>query len=306
MTTSIRIQEPLNLGAVKVWPLIAPAPEVPTGTSYKTGLLQFEEMPDPDPNMLQVTNPTAQNIAVLWGTIIAGLKQTRMSANSVIVPRGMTIGLHTYCVEENRFSKPVTPAVAGRAPLSVMGSGSTFDFETLSWARDTKTNQRKVWKSVAAQEARSGRRDTGSLEQIMREDSVNIEAVRDFMLNIETVKEIRPQFNGYAIAVGDEPIIMEVLGNLNEAPNQLLETLRGLAFDLDAQDVCRVTDSQIERFVAGLTDQTITKNSRGDWDWTIEGGDESLEVRQLLDSQGSLVQVAMMNKRHRVLVGAQL
>lgn len=303
MTTKIEIQRAINLGAVKVWPLNAPAPEVETKTSFNSNLLKFEEMPDPDPNMLQVTNPTAEDITVLWGTVIAGLQQTRMCAVSVIVPRGMTIGLDTFCVEQHRFSNPVKPEIAGRAPLTVMSAGSIFDSDSKRWIRGTSVNQRRVWSSVSRQEVRGGRRATSSLEQIMREDSETFDALRSFHRSIESAFEGEETFNGFAIAVGDQPMLMEVLGKSSEAPRLLEETLRGLAFDLESQIDCVVTDSEIERFIDSLTDHEIARESRGDWEWSLEGGDASAEIRQLLDRQGSLVQVTMVNKQHRTLIG---
>jgi hypothetical protein len=300
----MKVGKPLDLGAVKVWPLIAPAHTFGTRTSFNVTDLQFEEMPDPDPRMLQVTNPTTDNIAVMWGTIIAGLRQTRMCAGSVIVPRGMTIALDTYCVEQNRFDNPVEPSVVGRAPISVMASGSIFDESRGRWIRGSSLGQRKTWDSIARQESRGGQRATSSLEQIMREDLSTFAELRNFEESVSTVIDPVAEFHGYAIAVGDQPLVLEIFGNPSEAPKQLSDTLRGLAFDIEQESRCRVTDSEIHRFINGAILSEMKNREVSDWELLLEGGDSGSEVRQLQDTQGNLVQMTMVNRNHRILIGA--
>lgn len=304
MTTLLKVGRPINLGAVKVWPLIAPAHTFGSSTSFNVNGLLFDEMPDPDPRMLQVANPTDEDIAVIWGTIIAGLRQTRMCAGSVIVPRGTTIGLETYCVEQGRFENPVEPTVFGRAPISVMASGSVFDDSQARWIRGSALGQRKTWDSIARQESRGGQRATSSLEQIMREDFSNFPELRNFEESIASNIELEAEFHGYAIAAGDQPLVLELFGSSKEAPRQLAETLRGLAFDIERESSCLVSDSEIERFIDGMTLTPVRNREVSDWELLLEGGDSGSELRKLHDTQGELVQMTLVNRNHRILIGA--
>lgn len=304
MTTILEVRKPIAFGAVKVWPVVAPSYTFGTSTSFNVNDLVFDEMPEPEPRMLQVTNPTEDNIAVVWGTIIAGLRQTRMCAGSVIVPKGTTIGLATYCVEQGRFDNPVEPSVAGRAPISIMTAGSFFDISQSRWIRGSAQGQRRTWDSIARQESRSGRRATSSLAQIMSEDFSSFPKINSFETAITSRIDPSVQFHGYAIALGNQPLVLELFGSEEEAPKQLADALRGLAFDLEQENTCQVSDSEIRRFIDEANLTNIRNREASEWELILEGGDSSSELRKLLDTDGELVQMTMVNRNHRILIGA--
>jgi hypothetical protein len=138
----------------------------------------------------------------------------------------------------------------------------------------------------------------------MREDVSSFPKLRNFESSITSSVDPEAVFHGYAIAVGDQPLVLELFGSDKEAPKHLADTLRGLAFDIERESDCLVSDSEIQRFIDGMPLSSLHSREFSGRELLLEGGDSSSELRKLYDAEGELVQMTLVNRDHRILIGA--
>lgn len=103
------------LGGVGLWPIHLSRDTVSKSTTDFASL-EFEELPDADPNMIAARNPTSSPAVIPSGITVSGLNQNRMIHSPLMVPAGMTIGVPVFCIEKHRFGNYTSPSISGRAP----------------------------------------------------------------------------------------------------------------------------------------------------------------------------------------------
>ena len=134
------------------------------------------------------------------------------------------------------------------------------------WKLDRESRQSRVWDQVHRQEERSGTRPTHSLEQVMREDSS---------------KEYVPR------------VIQTVSGQL----------MRAISFDVEHLEYLPTDRETVERFINEASLNKLQQISDNDWAIILSGGTSGVETRASMDLEERFLQITVMNRRHRVLMG---
>ncbi|QJY49831.1 ARPP-1 family domain-containing protein [Pseudonocardia broussonetiae] len=128
----VHVGNPVVRGALTVFPVFNGAAVADTG--YALGGVVVAERRDAAVGELLVTNPGDRPALVLEGELLAGGRQDRVAARSVLVEPGSAAVLPVRCVEQARWAGAGVHARDGRrAPLAVR----------------TASGQREVWERVA-------------------------------------------------------------------------------------------------------------------------------------------------------------
>jgi len=114
MTTAVALGMPQEFGPIEVWPLHSHGATL-TGFSGGLGSLDLSEAVEPDPNLLSATNKGSEAVFLPMGFLIGGLQQSRMTAEDLVIPAGLSIEIPVMCVEVGRWriqaDNPDTPEV---------------------------------------------------------------------------------------------------------------------------------------------------------------------------------------------------
>lgn len=307
MINDLTIGKPKQIGPLEVWPLSwKGTSNVPYRMPPLTGELKFEEFDDgdgPRVSCIQVKNHSTHDFLIPSGWIVgAELLQVRSFNFAELVPAGQAILADVTCVEKGRWSSGVNRVDAGRAPISVITAGWDFHQESRTWRINRQTRQSRVWSQVSRQENRSGIRDTNSLEQIMREDSVSDSNLANLHREIKSHLQSWEDQNGALIVFGGEPLLMEFFSNTKAFENILRETLNSLAFDLDHFRFRSVAQSHIEGFIRDSGLESMHMLSEDEWSLLMGGGNEKIDTKAILDRNKKVMNLTAINRSHRILL----
>lgn len=307
MTDDIKIGVSQQIGPLEVWPL---ALEGLSGAAYETPPindgLKFEEYDDgdgPRVSCIVVENLLDVDYLIPSGWIVgAELLQVRSFNNAELIPAGQSILADVSCVEQGRWSRGKNKVDGGRAPISVMAAGWDFHEESQSWRINRQTRQSRVWSQVSRQENRSGVRETSSLEQIMREDSIANTNLYRLHQEIQGSLQSKGEQNGVLVAYEGEPILMEFYSDKKASKNILKETLKSLVFDLDNFQLRPTAKSHVDRFIRESGIERMRLLSRDQWAHLMGGGNRNVDTRATLDSDQKIMHLIAINRSHRILM----
>jgi hypothetical protein len=306
--TSIQIstQASQQIGPLDVWPLRWTGLsrvnyEVPPAISC----LKFSEHDDgdgPRVEWIEVSNPTEESFIIPSGWIVgAELNQVRtFNYSEHIMPRE-TILASVSCVEKGRWGVGKNLIDGGRAPFTVNAAGWNFDWNQGLWKLDKESRQSRVWDQVHRQEERSGSRPTHSLEQVMREDSVQEYVPKVIQTVAEhTIKPLSGQ-NGVLVAFEGQPLVMELFSNSVALKKTIKQTLRSISFDVEHLEYLPTDRETIERFIREASLNILSHLSDTDWAILLAGGTSGVETRASMDLDERFLQITTFNRRHRLL-----
>lgn len=294
MTTKVALGRPQEFGPIEVWPLLQRHQSL---TGFIGGLrtLDVSEAIEPDPNQLLVTNKGSEVVFLPMGFLIGGLQQSRMIAEDLVIPVGLSIEIPVMCVEVGRFSNCAAPRAAGRAPLSVMNAGIQ--------ATDVGRRQEEVWASVRTQEHRSGRRPTHSLEQVMVEDRKNREYQRRIDEQVTREFLALPHQIGFVATAGGEPIVMEMFGSAALAREYIPDLIRGLAFDVDGYESFPSTPERVMEFLSDARAVKFQCSTQPSGTTRIQGANGRVHLQGIWVESRTYIHVMATNSRHPVMSG---
>jgi len=294
MTTQVALGRPQEFGPIEVWPLHSHGATL-TGFIGGLGSLNVSEAIEPDPNLLLATNKGSESVFLPMGFLIGGLQQSRMIAEDLVIPIGLSIEIPVMCVEVGRFSNCEASRAAGRAPLSVMNAGLQ--------ATDVGRNQEEVWASVRSLEHRSGRRPTHSLEQVMVEDRKNREDQRRIDEQVTREFQALPHQIGFVATAGGEPIVMEMFGSADLAREYIPDLIRGLAFDIDGYEPFPSTPERVMDFLSDARAVKFQCSPQPSGANRIQGANGRVSLQGIWVESRTYIHVMATNSRHPVMSG---
>jgi hypothetical protein len=308
MTNDIKIGVSQQIGPLEVWPL---ALDGLSRAAYKTppinGGLKFEEYDNgdgPRVSCIEVENLLDKDYLIPSGWIVgAELLQVRSFNNAELIPAGQSVLVDVSCVEQGRWSSGKNKVDGGRAPITIMAAGWDFHVESQSWKINRQTRQSRVWSQVSRQENRSGVRETSSLQQIMREDSVRDSNLYRLHQEIQGNLQLREEQNGVLVAYEGEPLLMEFFSDIQASENILRETLNSLVFDLDQFKFRPTAKSHVDRFIRDSGIERMHLLSRDEWSLLMGGGNRNIDTKATLDSDQKIMHLTAINRSHRILMG---
>jgi hypothetical protein len=308
--TSLEIstQTSQQIGPLDVWPLRWTGLskvnyEVPPTISR----LKFTEHDDgdgPRVEWIEVSNPTEEPFIIPSGWIVgAELNQVRTFNHSEHIMPKETILASVSCVEKGRWGVEKNVVDGGRAPFTVNAAGWNFDWNQGLWKLDRESRQSRVWDQVHRQEERSGTRPTHSLEQVMREDSSKEYVPRVIQtVSGHVLKPIKGQ-NGVLVAYEGQPLIMELFSNTESLRKTISQLMRAISFDVEHLEYLPTDRETVERFINEASLNKLQQISDNDWAIILSGGTSGVETRASMDLEERFLQITVMNRRHRVLMG---
>lgn len=198
----VHVGNPVVRGALTLFPVFNGAAVADAG--YALGGVLVAERADAVVGELLVHNGGELAALVLEGELLAGGRQDRVAARSVLVEPGATVALPVRCVEQARWSGAGVHSRDGRrAPLAVR----------------TATGQREVWERVAVYG------DGDSLFDTVRH-------LDDAASALVSGLSPLPFQSGVLVGIAGRPVLLEVF----DAPSTLAAVWDGLlhAAALDA------------------------------------------------------------------------
>lgn len=295
MTTQIALGGPQEFGPIEAWPLLQRRESL-TGFIGGLGNLEVSEAIEPDPNLLFATNRGSEAVFLPMGFLIGGLQQSRMIAEDLVIPAGLSIEFPVMCVEVGRFSNCEASRAAGRAPLSVMNAGLQ--------RADVGGRQQAVWASVRNHEHRSGQRHTHSLEQIMVEDRRDREAQRRIDDQVTREFQALPHQIGLVATVGGEPIVMEMFGSPDLARTYIPDLIRGIAFDVDGYEPFPSTPERILEFLNLSREVRFTQTQQTTGTTKVHGTKDRIDLHGTWIEDRKYIHVMALNRAHSIFQGA--
>lgn len=307
MNLKINIGDAQSIGPLEIWPIYA---EGLSKANYKappfTDDLKFSEVQSkvgPTVSRIEVQNMSDEDFLIPAGWIVgAELLQVRTFNNTELIPAGSSVLADVSCVEQGRWSYGANRVDAGRAPLSVIVAGSEFDNRTSSWRLSPERRQSRVWAQVSKQESRSGARPTNSLEQIMREDSLEVPNVRRILGEVSEALQTLELQNGVVISLEGEPLILELYSDSKGFRHILSQTLSSLAFDVEQSKSKPTTSQNVQSFLEQLGLASLDVLRQNDWVTQKTGGNQFIETRSTEDKKGGIIQLTAINRSHRILL----
>ena len=302
------IHEPQQIGPLQVWPLrFGNLSKVSYQVPPAIKDLRFQELDNgnsPQVGYIDIYNPTDNNFLIPEGWIVNGdLHQTRMfNSTTHVSANAWSLG-NVSCVERGRWSPGTNPINAGRSPVSVSASGWQYNEQLGFWQIDADNRQSRVWSRVHEQEQRTGMRETHSLEQIMREDSVR-STIPSFIQQ-ESARNLKhiPGQNGVLIALDGQVLLFEAFSRGSALRQTLKQTLKAVSFDASNLNPRPIDEVQVHRFIEGAHLERLVHLSESDWAVLLAGGDESVDTQASADHFGSLIHAKTINRNHKILQG---
>jgi hypothetical protein len=307
MTQDMQIGQPQRIGPLEVWPLRwhGLSEQRYQGPPF-TSEIKFEEYDDgdgPSVGHISVENSTDADFIIPSGWIVgADLLQVRSFNGFEYIPAGESILAEVSCVEKGRWEEGSNRVDAGRAPISILVAGWDYEPERGHWVINASERQSRVWNQVSRQESRSGTRPTNSLEQVMREDSVTDLEVSRVHREIQSSFRTFDGQNGMLVVLEGEPLMLEVYSDEQASRKIFGETLRSISFDSRGTTYKGIDRAKVQAFIENSEVGGMHMLSDEDWAVLMAGGNEQIDSRGAMSSDGRLIQVTAINRNHRILL----
>lgn len=156
-----------HLGALSVFPVWCDAPVAAPYLTHRDAdtAIEFHELDPPVVPSLEVNNSHPIPVLVIEGETVAGGRQARVLAASVLTPPRSRIKVPVACVEQGRWGTTTRAARAGLAPPQVRShaTGSRADLE----GGVRRSDQAGVWSEVdRLRRSHGAAAPTGSLHDV--------------------------------------------------------------------------------------------------------------------------------------------
>jgi hypothetical protein len=260
---------------------------------------EIEDEEGPVVEQIEAHNPTNQPLFIPSGWIVGGkLSQLRTFDHSVVIDPFDTKNVEVSCVEQGRWEPADVPLDGGRAPLKVSASGWIFNETKGLWAIDGSTRQAAIWNQIQKYEKETGVRPTHSLEQIMREDSLQ----RTFPRTIQKLAgqhlRILNGQNGAVISFDGKPLFMEAFRDTNRIRSMLLQTIRGISFDIPHLRFKVTPAEKIQKFIDEVQYGELDEIPINLKSTELAGGTPDFDKKITLDRSGDKIHVSLINRNH--------
>ena len=230
----LEAREPVSYGPLHVFPLCAgrSANEdhfVLLDDGFQTGTLRVEELDGagsvPE---LRVVNEGTLPVLILEGDELIGAKQDRVVNSSVLVAADSTLVLPVSCVERGRwsYSSRAFSSGAGSPHLSLRRLGSRSVHDSLKHGRGHRTDQAAVWREVD----RKARLHQAPSPTHALQDSRS-RLVAELAAFDKLVDDFPEGTRGVVVALGDRPVLLEVLAGPRSFASAARKLLSGYAFE---------------------------------------------------------------------------
>jgi hypothetical protein len=283
---SINYFDELVLGQTAIWPFRLEGGAFSLNGGSFTNLT-FEELDEPDPQQIGVTNHSNVPVPIPAGFLVGGLLQTRMTAEAIVVAAGETVGLMTFCVEEGRFSNATASRMGGRAPISFWAERSVFSRRGREFAANPGKRQHETWSRVREVEARLGESETHNLEQTVQRSRITLQ---DQLLRASLA--FPENANAYVITLFEKPLAFEYFSAEGDAKLLGLETAVSTNISAGFGEMYgRVSQREIDIFLRQALASMENQNHALD----------DVESWFLSDEAGAVLQATSLNYQNRIL-----
>lgn len=230
----LEVTEPVSHGPLHLFPLVdgtafAEEGVALLGEAIESGALRVEELGEggsvPE---LRVINGGSSPVLILEGDELIGAKQNRTVNSSVLVAAESELVLPVSCVERGRWSRRSQTFSSGSATphLSLRHLKSRSVHASLRRGRGHRSDQGAVWREV------------GRLASVHESPSPT-EALQDTRANLserlgafeELSKSLPEGTRGVVVALGERPVLLEVLAGPRSFARVFRKLLAGYALE---------------------------------------------------------------------------
>ncbi len=258
----IRYGEPESFSGLTVIPLFgrrrAPFEYVLLARAVETADVTIEEVGGGTVPALRLVNRGAKPVLIVDGEHLVGVKQNRIVNTTILVPEKTTLDIPVSCVEQGRWSRPVTPAKPTSPALFLRTRAMKAEAVTASVRSSGAflADQGAIWQGVEGMLAGLGAESpTAAMDAVYERRADDIAGY---------LKHLRCQANqtGVVAAVGGRAMCADVF----DRP----ETLAGLwdrlvpSYAVEAmarpKDAGTVTVADGEAFIRGVLSAAVTEH----------------------------------------------
>ncbi len=251
---SLKVRAPVSHGPLHLFPLHAGgcAKEdsfLLLDDGLRIGTLRVEELnKDGSVTELRVTNGGALPVLILEGDELIGAKQNRVVNSSVLVAANSELVLPVSCVERGRWSYRGRSFSSGNGSphltLRLLKSRTVHD--SLKRGRGHRSDQGAVWREV---DRKARLHEAASPTHALQDSRSHLS---DKLAAFEKLAEEFPEgTSGVVVALGERPVLLEVLAGPRSFARVSRKLLSGYAFEaIDDRENGGVPDtSAVKEFI---------------------------------------------------------
>jgi hypothetical protein len=233
MLDQFEIGKPASHGPLHLFPLLGGAVSEEglslLEESLQEGTLRVEELDEsgsvPE---LRVINGGARPVLILEGDELVGAKQNRTVNSSVLVAAESELVLPVTCVERGRWSyrSRAFSSGDGSPHLALRHLKSRTVHDSLKRGRGHRSDQDAVWEEV---ERKASLHDAPSPTHALQDSRAHLS---ERLAAFEKLAEELPEgTRGVVVALGDRPVLIEVLAGPRSFARASRKLLSGYAFE---------------------------------------------------------------------------
>jgi hypothetical protein len=229
----LEIREPVSHGPLHLFPLLGSAFSEESLSlleeALQEGTLRVEELGEagsvPE---LRVINGGARPVLILEGDELIGAKQNRVLNSSVLVAAESQLILPVSCVERGRWSYRSRAFSSGNGSphLTLRRLKSWAVHDSLKRGRGHRSDQDAVWEEV---DRKAHLHDTPSPTHALQDARAHLSK------RLATFEKLADEFpegtRGVVVALGDRPVLIEVLAGPRSFAKASRKLLSGYAFE---------------------------------------------------------------------------
>lgn len=229
----LEIGEPVSHGSLHLFPLLGGAFYEEDLSlleeSLQEGTLRVEEV-DEDGSVpeLRVINGGAWPVLILEGDELVGARQNRTVNSSVLVAADSQLVLPVSCVERGRWSYRSRAFSSGNGSphLSLRHLKSRTVHDSLKRGRGHRSDQGAVWEEV---ERKASLHDAPSPTHALQDSRARLS---ERLAAFDKLAEELPEGSrGVVVALGERPVLLEVLAGPRSFASVSRKLLSGYAFE---------------------------------------------------------------------------
>lgn len=274
----------IPIGGAGIWPIVFEDSKS-EAQSARIASLHFEELTDPDPQMIGVQNSTPFPSLLPSGLIIGGLNQSRMVPIPTLIPAKMTVGIDVFCVEEDRFGNHLSARIAGRAPTTLWLIKDSSLGQSRIRRRSPRTDQTSVWSDIRDLSDRLQKGSERALDKL-------ISSVPSAGSSVEINPALWGRAQGYAVEVEGSLLMVERLPNSDDARLMALATAASYLSLLPEAHLFESKES-VTRYLCRIVQKSFDSFPSADFSY--------LETRSKFDE---IVHFEFTNFQNRILLNA--
>lgn len=302
-----------QIGPVTTFPVWTAATALPGLEAPSASAVAVAELPEPRIDALSVAVSGTSPVLLAEGTLLAGGMQTRVLAHDAVIRPEERLMVEATCVEAGRWGGGTSHTLSGRVPVRVISDLRRV--RRPANGRNDRAGQHdrqgRVWESVGRYEQHYGQRPTSSLLDLMEDPDDEQPTRRRYRRLYDALRKHSsqrlPGQSGVIVAIGGQPVLLEVFPSVRLFAAHLRGLLLGLAMDAAMFPDVPTPARRARRFAERLMAAPLTAMQEIP-DGVIYGASVGyLDVRALdarVGQREGSAHVLAINSRHDLVLAA--